>query len=279
MAAPPTPGIRETLLKLVHEMETMRQGGNLQQNTLLDRASEVFGTRQGNQDLEQAILTQWQELFRTGLLSWGYNLGNPNPPFFHLTERGRTALANASRDPSNPAGYLKHLETLGTLQDVTYSYLAEGLECYVAGLYKAAVMVGAAAESIVLNLATAVDSRFQHDEKPIPKDLNDWRIRTVTTELEKFFDANINKKTHRELYERYEAFWSAFTRQLRLVRNDAGHPTSIDPVTPDAVHSALLVFPELARLADALFTWVIDDEFVWFEPKKPEAKPRKEKKA
>jgi hypothetical protein len=34
----------------------------------------------------------------------GVNLSNPNPPFFHFTERGRRALERLSRDPEIPPG-------------------------------------------------------------------------------------------------------------------------------------------------------------------------------
>ena len=37
-------------------------------------------------DLQQAILTCWHDLFRDGALSWGYDLDNPDPPFFHIPE-------------------------------------------------------------------------------------------------------------------------------------------------------------------------------------------------
>jgi hypothetical protein len=36
-----------------------------------------------------------------------------------------------------------------------------------------------------------------------------------------------------------------------------GHPVSVDPVTPDTVHASLLIFPELATLAEALFQWTV----------------------
>jgi hypothetical protein len=36
----------------------------------------------------------------------------------------------------------------------------------------------------------------------------------------------------------------------------AGHPKSIDPVTLDVVHGALLIFPELASLVADLRAWV-----------------------
>jgi hypothetical protein len=35
------------------------------------------------------------------------NLSNPNPPFFHITDRGCRTLESLSRDPGNPSGYLR----------------------------------------------------------------------------------------------------------------------------------------------------------------------------
>ena len=32
---------------------------------------------------EQKLLDAWNNLFRDGKLSWGYNLMNPSAPFFH----------------------------------------------------------------------------------------------------------------------------------------------------------------------------------------------------
>src|SRR5882762_541248 len=103
MTHPVQPSIREVLLA---EIETQNPRGSsgqtLQQNSVLSATARKLGVNQSH-DIEQAILTQWGELFRTGLLAWGLNLANPNPPFFHLTERGRQALQVVSRDPSNPA--------------------------------------------------------------------------------------------------------------------------------------------------------------------------------
>ena len=142
-AQPPERSIREMLLNIVQEQRIQiqqQQGGTLQQTAVLDA---VWRHHKGHD--EEAILTAWQDQFRTGLLAWGYNLNNPNQPFFHLTERGRNALANVSRDPSNPAGYLRHLETLKVpMGSIAKSYVIEAVDCYVAGLFKAAaVMIGA----------------------------------------------------------------------------------------------------------------------------------------
>lgn len=60
------------------------------QKTVLDEVASAAG---GNLftplplDLQQAILTCWHDLFREGELSWGLNLDNPDPPFFHIPDR------------------------------------------------------------------------------------------------------------------------------------------------------------------------------------------------
>jgi hypothetical protein len=258
--ATPTKSIREVLLACVNEMEAKREGGNLQQNTLLRQAARQLVAVHGDHEMEQAILTQWHELFRTGLLAWGYNLNNPDPPFFHLTGTGRRALANATRDPSNPAGYLRHLAGRASLSPVAMSYLTEGLECYVAGLDKAAaVMVGVAAETIILELRDLVVERLNALSHAKVPGLDDWRAAPLTRSLADVFGARIDRKAHRDLREQFEMYWSAFAGQIRTTRNDAGHPSSIDPVTADTVHASLLLFPELAALAAALKDWVSTD--------------------
>ncbi len=155
--------IREALLSAITANEPIGPNDNrptLQQVSVLETAARTLGIRQ-NPDLERALLTQWNELFRTGLVAWGISLSNPNPPFFHLTERGRQALTNASRDPSNPAGYIRHLSDMATLDSIATSYLREGLDCYVDGHFKSsAVMVGCAAERVILCLRDVIVQRL-----------------------------------------------------------------------------------------------------------------------
>jgi hypothetical protein len=259
MAQAAGPTIREMLIAEIKAQEpTSYLGPTLQQTPVLKAVARKLGANQ-NPELERAILTQWGELFRTGLLAWGLNLSNPNAPFFHLTERGQQALQNATRDPSNPAGYLRHLASVAALSPGATSYLTEGLECYVAGLFKAAaVMVGAAAESLILDLRDLTVQKLKLLKTPVPRSMEDWRIKTVSDALRGFFEGRAAHFT-RDLREPFEAYWSAFAQQIRTARNDAGHPASVDPVTPDTVHASLLIFPELARLANALSRWVSDD--------------------
>jgi len=67
-----------------------RGPGWSQEGVALHEVSEKIGGR--NRDLrstemQQRILTCWHDLFRSGDLSWGYNLDTPNSPFFHVPAR------------------------------------------------------------------------------------------------------------------------------------------------------------------------------------------------
>jgi hypothetical protein len=253
----PTPQeIRQVLLEEIKTAQPRTPlDGSLQQNTVLTQISRRLNII-NDLELEQVVLAEWFGLFNTGYLSWGHNLNNPSPPFCHVTARGKSALESLSRDPGNPAGYLAYLHSLAPLSPVAMSYLTEGLNCYVGGHYKAAaVMIGGAAESMVLELRDHLVQRLSDLGQPIAAKLNDWRIKTVLDELQQFVDG---RKTTlpRELREEFSAYWPAFTQQIRAVRNDAGHPSSVDPVSPETAHASFLVFPLLAQLAAGVHEWI-----------------------
>jgi hypothetical protein len=204
--------------------------------------------------MEQALLTQFQEFFRTGYLAWGLNISNPEPPFFHLTEQGRKTLTQLSGDPGNPMGYLKRIDAFASINPIAKSYLVEALRCYVADLNKAAaVMVGGSAEGLIIELRDEVLAKLVAKGKPTSSDLRDWRSSRILKGLKAVFD---QQKLPSDLTPRYESFWPAFTQQIRAARNEAGHPSAVDPVTSDTVHASLLIFPELLKLATDLRSWV-----------------------
>lgn len=248
--------IRSTLLQVVEEQH--RSAGNtasLQQSSILQEAVARLGGR-ATDDEGQALLTAWYDLFRDGHLSWGYNLNNPDPPFCHVTEQGRRALQHLSRDPSNPDGYLAHLASRGSPNPVASSYVHEALRTYNTNCFRAtAVMIGAAAESMTLELRDAVVAGVKKTGRAPSKDLTDFRVKRVLDALQKELDMQ-KAGMDAQLYERFQAYWPAFTQQIRAARNDAGHPASINPVGPDTVHAALLIFPELAGLTITLLAWV-----------------------
>ena len=246
--------LRRTVLEVVRELGA-RPDSHLQSGAVLQTSAQRLGIRGIEQ--EQALLVFWGDLFRIGYLAWGYNLSNPSPPFCHITDLGRKALAAFSRDPANPDGYMANLRAIGKLNPISESYVREALATYAAGCFKAtAVMVGAAAESVVLQLRDVLGTRLDVIGQARPPDLDDWRIKKVLDSIESLL-AGKKGAMPRALLEAFESYWPAFTQQVRAVRNAAGHPASIDPVDEQTVHASLLIFPELVKLARDLEAWIV----------------------
>ena len=246
--------MRRVLLEVIDKY-SQTGPGYFQSGSILSKVAQRLRIRD-NLEAEQALLTLFYDLFRSGHLAWGYNLSNIEPPFCHLTEQGRETLRYLSRDPANPDGYLAHLSKECNLNPVAESYLQEALNTYNSNCFKAtAVMIGAVAESIVLELRDTLVKQMASVGKKPPKSLQDWRIKQVFDSLRNELVLQKSNMPYR-LAEALDAYLPAFTQQIRTVRNDAGHPASIDPVTSETVHASLLILPELAKLASNLNTWV-----------------------
>jgi len=248
----PAPNVRAIVLDVIDHH--VKQNYSLQSIGVVQETSRRIGRR--GLEGERAILAAFYGLFRTGYLSWGHDLANPAPPFFHVTPLGEQALVLRTRDPGNPDGYLAHLTKVTTVTPVTTSYVAEALNTFNAACFKAtAVMIGAAAERLVLEIRDTLVARLQALGHSIPSDLADWRVKRILGGIE---TAIVAKKAvvPTPLFERFEANWPAFIHQIRTARNDAGHPASVDPVTAEEVHASLLLFPELATLAKQIEAWI-----------------------
>jgi len=244
--------MRKVLLQIVSKYAG---DSSLQPIVVLREASEILKIR-GDVEKEQALLTLWYDLFRNGQVAWGYDISNPEPPFCHVTAQGRKTLENMSRDPANPDGYTQYLSQKCTLNSVAQSYVSEALKAYNSDCFRAAaVMIGAAAESIVLELRDNLVVKIKNQGQNAPTNLVDWRINQVFDALTGLLD-NRKNLMDRRLKEPYESFWQALGGQLRMTRNEAGHPASVDPVTWETAHASLLVFPELARLTSELNAWI-----------------------
>lgn len=69
-----------------------RGAGYSQERVVLDEVAQHFNidcfiAPHSDIKLQQRILTCWHDLFREGRLSWGYDLDNPDAPFFHVPDR------------------------------------------------------------------------------------------------------------------------------------------------------------------------------------------------
>ncbi len=244
--------MRSVLLTVIGEGDGP---GTLQSRSVLNTAANRLQILEDRQ-AQQCLMTFFHDLFRTGHLAWGYDVTNAGPPFFHITEQGRKALEHLSRDPMNPDGYLAYLSKQCNLGPIPLSYITEAVSTYNADCIKAAaVMVGCAAEAITIELRGKLVAKLTALSAAVPAKLSGWKVSEVLTSIGCVLDSK-KSAMPQLLKESYEAFWLAFTGQIRLARNDAGHPKSIAPVTHETVHGSLLIFPEYAKLAGELGTWV-----------------------
>ncbi len=118
--------IRSALLEVIGDLSS--QYDNLQSSSVIQHAARKVLNRQPDRQVERALLASFYDLFRTGYVSWGHDLANPAPPFCHVTELGRRALAQRSRDPANPEGYLSHLRSRAGISSLTHSYRCGGTQ-------------------------------------------------------------------------------------------------------------------------------------------------------
>lgn len=257
MASVSNTSIREVMLEVVHELSS-RGSGYFQQGEILDQVATRLGVRKDqDRETECAILSFWNDLFRYGYLGWGSNLTNPDAPFVHLREQGINALENLSRDPSNPDGYIKFVDrTVPRLNTIAKSYLIEAVHTYNSVCFKStAVMIGCSTESIILELRDTIVEKMNTVGIQIPSRLNDWRIKTVSDAIVHELDSRTSVMP-RSLSEAYRAYWTNFISQIRIARNDSGHPSSLDPLTEYRSQASLLLFPEMARIAYDLIDWI-----------------------
>jgi len=82
---PATQQLEETLRDMA--IEFFHQGpGYSQETVVLREAAKRLGIGHDIRE-QQRLLTAWHDLFRNGILAWGYDVDNPTAPFFHLAER------------------------------------------------------------------------------------------------------------------------------------------------------------------------------------------------
>ena len=122
----------------------------------------------------------------------------------------------------------------------------------------AAVMTGAAAECALFGLRDLTIDRLSALSQPIPKGMKERGAKLIADALCQFFNSierNLIPSCERASTRTGQHFSIRFAPPEMM----RGHPANIDPVTPDIVHAALLVFPELARTTYGLRQWVEKD--------------------
>jgi hypothetical protein len=202
------------------------------------------------------VLESFFALFNEGILCWGLDRSNVTMGHSHVTPLGETVLRDLDRDPANPSGFLAEVRPWIEPDAIAWGYVAEAVHSYNAGCDRgAAVLLGCAAEALVLDVRDALVVRLESRSAKVPKALMDWKAKPVIDEIDRIVRGGATKLPH-DLAERVDAHWRALFHHVRMARNEAGHPASVRPVERTAVHGNLLLFPALARLARDLREWI-----------------------
>jgi hypothetical protein len=150
---------------------------------------------------------------------------------------------------------MAHLTSRAAVNPLALAYVDEALGTYNTNRFRAAaVMIGVASDSMALDLRDALTAGITRTGRSPSSSFNHMNIKRVLEAIRKELEMH-QKDMDGKLWEQMDAYWPAFVQQIRAVRNDAGHPAGLDPTTPETVHAALLIFPEVAQLTTALIAW------------------------
>jgi len=189
----------------------------------------------------------------------GFDAGNPNLPFFRLTEFGKDYISQSAPHYYDPQGYMESLrDIVPNLDSVIAQYIFESLNCYRQQLFFAsAVMIGAAAEkAILLLLQTICDSRSNATSKRKAVQLLDRpSLPDIFDTIRKTLDSLIRAKTiPYSVHQGCTEHLMSLFEMIRVQRNDAIHPVC-GQVDRAKVFLSLQTIPTALESINRLVEW------------------------
>lgn len=181
--------------------------------------------------------------------------GNPNLPFFQLTEYGRKVVATGEYLPHDPTGYLERLrKSIPDADDTVVAYLAESLKAFQRDvLIGSTVMLGVAAERVFLLLCESLANALKDsaEELELRRLLKQNAMKPkLEWVLNKF--RNLQSVQPRlPLPDNINVMITVVYDLLRVQRNDFGHPRELPPQPiRGEVFTSLNLFPTYYGLVE-----------------------------
>lgn len=219
-----------------------------------------------NRDFPPRCAEVLHELLLQGIIMHAPDV--PTADVFELTSRGREMLEQDFGMLTDPSGYLGVVANVPGMDALTVEYLAEAVHSYRRFLDRAsAVMLGGAAENLLLRLAGALSEASGKLNLPARSGLTDWRVSKVRDAVvDTVKDRAFLQALEPTLAQQGTALTAEDKTALRETessvmilsnfyadtRNDAGHPRPVRPHR-QILHAYLRAFPEYAsRVSDAL---------------------------
>jgi hypothetical protein len=228
------------------------------EENLISSVPDFAYSTQVTDGIAQAILAVVWEMIIEGLYAPSSSIQHPNPSAVRVTDYGRRCLEAGELTAYDPDQYLQRLKgTCPNIDDVTLLYVGEALNTFrMRRFLPAVVMVGVAAESMLLRLVSSVGAALDSPQKQqkfdqetkgkFAKTLHDQvmkRLKSPSNPLPPDLDSILSRHVD-GIYD-----------FIRTTRNDAGHPTGRQMEANEA-HALLLLFPTYCETVERLIDWL-----------------------
>lgn len=187
-------------------------------------------------------------------------IGKMSWPKYRVTEFGVSVLGSKEYVPYDPDGYLAQLKKdIPEVDPIVIMYLEEALVCFRTGcLLAAAVMMGCAAEKVMLQLIDAFGQAIS-DPKSNRKYLDEVQGRIISKKYAALWNRlqRIQESLPADLSDDLHVHLDRVFDLIRTARNEAGHPTGKMP-SRESVHANFILFPTYCRQVYGLISYFSD---------------------
>lgn len=181
-------------------------------------------------------------LINSGVLVQGLDSSNEQWPFLSVTELGEDYLQDRGSDVYDPDRYVEQLAAKHPVDEVESRFLYQAIAAFHADLPDAAaVMLGAAAERLILVLSDAIADADSTVAARIEKEANRSAL-SLLTYVSKYIEDR-KGRLPRRLREQVSTTFAGIASIVRIARNDAGHPALDQAVGRDHALVLLRLFP------------------------------------
>jgi len=189
----------------------------------------------------------------------GSGQGSPELPFFQVTEWGKKCLASGEFTPYDTGTYIERIRVRVPKTDSrVVLYLTESLMCFRGASYLgSAIMLGVAAETILLSLKDAIHAAL---DTPAKKDkfaaaTNGKPAKRIYEAIRNRIDPNAQQISNDLGKEDVTAELMGIFDLTRKTRNEAGHPTG-RKIEREEAFALLQLFPSYCQVSYEVIAWL-----------------------
>lgn len=189
----------------------------------------------------------------------GSGAGSPELPHFQVTEWGKKCLASGEFTPYDTGKYIERLKMkVQHVGSTVILYLTESLTCFRGASYLgSAVMLGVAAETVLLSLRDAVHAALDTQAKKVrfAADTDGRPAKRIYDEVRKRLDPLMRQISDDLGKEDITAELTGIFDLIRKTRNEVGHPTG-RKVEREEAFALLQLFPSYCDAGYAVIAWL-----------------------